>query len=121
MKNNQEIIDNRTRKILHSIIKHCNIIKETKQYFGEEYSKFENNNIYQNAILTPVTQIGELVKKIPMEFRNKYNEIEWKNIAGMRDIVVHNYETIDKLILWHVVVDEVDRLKDFCKNIINEE
>lgn len=38
----------------------------------------------------------------------------------MRDIVVHNYETIDKLILWNVAGKETDKIKDFCKKIINE-
>ena len=37
----------------------------------------------------------------------------------MRDIVVHNYETIDKSILWDVATEEVCRIKDFCQNIIN--
>ena len=112
------MIDERTKKVLQAIIKHCNIISETKEYFGNDYKNFENNSIYQNAILTPVTQIGELVKKLPMEFRTKYNEIPWRNIAGMRDIVVHNYETIDKLILWNVADKETDKIKEFCKNIL---
>ena len=114
-------IDERTKKILQTIIKHCNIILETKIYFGDEYEKFENNKIYQNAVLTPVTQIGELVKKIPMDFRNTHNEIPWRNIAGMRDIVVHNYETIDKAILWDVIENEIDKIKEFCKRILKEE
>lgn len=114
-------IDERTKKILQTIIKHCNIILETKIYFGDEYEKFENNKIYQNAVLTPVTQIGELVKKIPMDFRNQHNEIPWKNIAGMRDIVVHNYETIDKAILWDVIENEIEKIKEFCKRILKEE
>ena len=113
------MIDERTKKVLILIIKHCSIISDTKEFFGKKYSNFENNSIYQNAILTPVTQIGELVKKLPMDFRVKYNQIPWKNIAGMRDIVVHNYETIDKSILWDVATEEVCRIKDFCQNIIN--
>ena len=56
------MIDERTKKVLKTIIKHCNTINETKDFFGNNYSRFENNTIYQNAILTPVTQIGELVK-----------------------------------------------------------
>lgn len=120
MKSKENLINERIIKILYAIIKHCNIINDTMNYFGRQYSEFEDNSIYQNAILTPVTQIGELVKKIPMEFRNEYNEIPWRNIAGMRDIVVHNYETIDKLILWNVVIDEIDSLKQFCKKIIDE-
>lgn len=114
------MIDERTRKILLAIIKHCNVIEETKEYFGNDYEKFEENSIYQNAILTPVTQIGELVKRLSNEFRQEHTEIPWRNIAGMRDIVVHNYETIDKLILWNVADKEIIKIKDFCIKIINE-
>lgn len=39
----------------------------------------------------------------------------------MRDIVVHNYETIDKVILWNVVDEEIDKIKEFCKEILNGE
>ena len=112
------IIEERTKKILLAIIKHCNIIEETKKHFGNDYNKFVENNIYQNAILTPVTQIGELVKRLPIEFRQENSEIPWKNISGMRDIVVHNYETIDKLILWNVADKEINKLKDFCVKIL---
>ena len=59
------MIDERTKKVLKAIIKHCNIINDTKKFFGNNYSEFENNSIYQNAILTPITQIGELVKNLP--------------------------------------------------------
>ena len=114
------MIDERTRKILLAIIKHCNIIEDTKKYFGNDYNIFKENNIYQNAILTPVTQIGELVKRLSAEFKKNYTQIPWKNIAGMRDIVVHNYETIDKLILWNVADKETLKIKEFCKNILNE-
>lgn len=113
------MLEERTRKILLAIIKHCNIIEDTKNYFGNNYKEFEENSIYQNAILTPVTQIGELVKKLPSEFRENYNEIPWRNIAGMRDIVVHSYETIDKLILWNVADKETEKIKEFCKRIVN--
>lgn len=112
------MLEERTKKILMAIIKHCKIIEETKKHFGDDYKKFEENTIYQNAILTPITQIGELVKRLPDEFRIKYNEIPWRNIAGMRDIVVHNYETIDKLILWNVADEEICKLKDFCIRIL---
>ena len=112
------MLDERTKKILLAIVKHCNVIEDTKKQFGNDYKKFEENNIYQNAILTPVTQIGELVKRLPIEFRQEYTEIPWKNIAGMRDIVVHNYETIDKLILWNVADKEIDKIKGFCIKIV---
>lgn len=64
-------------------------------------------------------QFGELVKKLPLEFRNKYTQVPWRNIAGMRDIVVHNYENIDKDILWDVANTEIDKIKEVCKQILN--
>lgn len=112
------MIDERTKKILLAIIKHCNVINETKKHFGDSHKEFEENNIYQNAILTPVTQIGELVKRLPNEFRLEHTEIPWRNIAGMRDIVVHNYETIDKLILWNVAEKETEKIKEFCLKVL---
>lgn len=111
-------MEERTIKILKAIIKHCNTIEETKKYFGEGYEKFVENSIYQNAILTPITQIGELVKRLPDDFRNEHKEIPWRNIAGMRDIVVHNYETIDKVILWNVADKEINKIKEFCIKMI---
>lgn len=56
-----------------------------------------------------------------MKEREKYTEIPWRNIAGMRDIVVHSYETIDKLILWNVADKEIYKIKEFCKKIVNKE
>ena len=40
------MIDGRTQKVLMAIIKHCNIINDTKNFFGDDYSKIENNSIY---------------------------------------------------------------------------
>ena len=83
------MIDERIKRILLAIIKHCDVIEDTKKYFGNDYVKFEDNSI------------------------------PWRNIAGMRDIVVHNYETIDKLILWNVADKETIKIREFCKRIIN--
>lgn len=112
------MLEERNKKILIAIIKHCNIIEETKKHFGNSHEVFTNNAIYQNAILTPITQIGELVKRLSDEFKKTYNEIPWRNIAGMRDIVVHNYETIDKEILWNVADVETDKIKQFCLKLL---
>ena len=109
------------KKLLQNIVKHCNVIEDTKQHFGLHYDDFEDNMIYQNAILTPIVQIGELVKKLPDDFRRQYTEIPWRNIAGMRDIVVHSYETIDKIILWNVANTETIKIKNFCVNLLKGE
>ena len=114
-------MDDFTKKILQTIIKHCNVIDETKIHFGSDYVDFENNAIYQNALLTPVVQIGELVKRFSDIFKEKYNEIPLRNIAGMRDVLIHRYETIDKVILWNVATDEIPKIKDFCIDLLRKE
>ena len=110
-----------TKKLLQTIVKHCNAIENTQKHFGFAYIDFDNNVIYQNAVLTPVAQIGELVKKLPDEFKTQHSSIPWRNIAGMRDILIHNYETIDKVILWNVAEKEIPKIKSFCLDLLGKE
>ena len=62
------------------------------------YENFISNEMLKRAICMTVVNIGELVKSLDDSTRTAYPKILWKDIAGMRDIVVHNYETIDKMI-----------------------
>ena len=114
------MIEETTKRILIAIVKHCDIIEQTKAVFGSSYSDYEDNIIYQNAILTPVSQIGELVKRLSDIFRQQYKEIPWRSIAGLRDIVVHSYETIDKVVLWDIVNDQTGKLGAFCAEVLKK-
>lgn len=70
---------------------------------GFTYEDFISNRMCVDAVIRNFLTIGEAVKKIPDEILRKHPSIEWKNIAGLRDVLVHAYFRIDDEILWDII------------------
>ena len=64
-----------------------------------------------DAVMRNLAIIGEAAKKIPADARRRYPAVEWKKMAGLRDIVVHDYFGIDEDIIWDVVSVRIPELK----------
>ena len=84
----------------------------------EEYTKeisendFYENTQIQDAVFRRLEIIGEAVKNIPFEFKDKYSEISWKKIAGMRDILIHAYFGVNLKRTWKVVNEDIFELRN---------
>jgi uncharacterized protein with HEPN domain len=62
---------------------------------GMSYEIFSNDEKTQYAVVRALTVIGEAAKKIPKSVQNRFPDVPWKLMAGMRDIVVHEYFRVD--------------------------
>ena len=94
-------------------------IENIKEYTdGFDFYKYNSSSIVQDAVERNLEIIGEAVKKVPLEIRDKYYQVEWRKIAGFRDILIHEYSYIQTDIVWDVVENKLDELKKQIKEII---
>ena len=73
--------------------------------------RFDHDWIVQDAAVTVLTQIGEEVKRLPKTFTSAHPNIEWSNIAGMRDKLTHDYVDIDHELVWGALVQGISTLR----------
>jgi len=70
------------------------------------------------AVERGIEIIGEATKRIPATIRSKYNEIPWKDMAGIRDKVSHDYNGIDLIIVWKTIQQNLPQLKVMLSDLI---
>ncbi len=98
-------------------------IGKIEEYIGKiEEEDFYRNTQLQDSILRRLEVIGEAAKNVPSDFRNKYSAIPWKRMAGMRDVLIHEYFGVNLKRVWRVVNKDLPRLKkEILKTIIKKQ
>ena len=84
------------------------IEKYVDQMSKEDFLKSVN---IQDAVIRRLEIIGEAVKNLPLEFRDEYPDIPWRQIAGMRDVLIHAYFGVDLDLTWKVVKSDLPELE----------
>jgi uncharacterized protein with HEPN domain len=78
---------------------------------GLSYADFTDNRKTLYAVIRCLEIIGEAVKNIPEEIKTKYPQIPWKEIAGMRDKLIHGYFGVDTGLVWDTARNDIPLLK----------
>jgi uncharacterized protein with HEPN domain len=77
---------------------------------GITFAEFLRDEQKQDAVLRRILVIGEATKRLSPEFRQQIPEIPWRDIAGIRDVIVHDYNRIDIEAIWDVVQNDLSYL-----------
>jgi len=104
---------------LQDILNEIFRIKKFTKNLDFKNFKSDEKTIY--AVTRSLEIIGEATSQIPIEIRKKYSNINWKEIKGFRDKIVHKYWGVDLEIEWDIIVNELDILKKQIKQIIEKE
>lgn len=94
-----------------SLIDVVNAVKRILRYAdGVSRSALEANDEKLSAILYQITIIGEATKRVSQSYRQQHPEIPWREMAGMRDVIVHEYDQLDFEVIWDVVQNKLPEL-----------
>lgn len=96
-------------------------IEEIEKYTLDLSSAdFLKSTLVQDASIRRLEIIGEAVKKIPAETRATTKDIPWKQIAGLRDMLIHEYFGIDLKLVWNVILKDLPSLKKNMLKLLKE-
>ena len=78
---------------------------------GKDKDYFDRDQITQDAVVRQLEIIGEATKRVSNEFRTKYPDIPWSDMAGMRDVLIHDYIDVDFEVVWKTASEDIPHLK----------
>jgi uncharacterized protein with HEPN domain len=88
---------------------------------GLDFDGFVRNELVYDAVLRNLEVLSEAGKKAPELLRDRYPQVEWRAVAGLRDVLAHAYFALDDATLWDVVAHRVPALAEALRRILEEE
>ncbi|KPL01927.1 MAG: hypothetical protein AMJ73_09490 [candidate division Zixibacteria bacterium SM1_73] len=96
-------------------------VRKIKKYTENiSVDDFVKDELIQDGVVRNLEIIGEAVKNLPEDIKSSKSQVEWKKIAGLRDILIHGYFGIDADIVWDVVENKIPELRQKILQILSE-
>ena len=107
------------KEYLRHIQDECSyIISVTENLVHED---FMDDETLKRAVVRSLEIVGEATKKIPADFKVKWNTIQWKNMAGMRDRLIHDYIGVNYSIVWDVMKNKIPEIHEQITAFLDKE
>ncbi len=105
------------QRLLHII----DAIKEIENYTqNTSFESFMENSMMRFASIKQIEIIGEAANSLSDEIINKFADIEWRQIIGMRNVLIHEYFGVTNTLVWQVIVNDLPSLKANIESVIAE-
>ncbi len=88
---------------------------------GTSLAALSNDAKTLDAVIRNLEVIGEAVKRLPEQVRSQQPDIEWKKIAGLRDILIHEYFGINVEVVWDVIQHKLSELEAAAKKLLGSQ
>ena len=107
------------RDYLHDILDSVN---DVESFIDDmSFEEFVKDRKTKNAVVRSIEIIGEASKKLPVALREKYAELPWKEIIGMRDKLIHGYSGVDYETVWEAAKENLPSLKKVVQRMLKDQ
>ncbi len=106
-------------EFLHHILDECDFL--LRQYQSNTYEELLQNKTLSHAICRSLEIIGEATKNVHPNLRSKYPLVDRREMAGIRDKIIHDYFGIDYALIWETIKTDIPILKEWMELIIANE